>query len=270
MQPSMYKKKVGAEVLNSDANSVEQYESAKNEYASSKNVQGTNSTEEEKTPMHPRIKFLRKLYILLFVQLLIATALVFTVNMSSTFESALKASWFVFIPFVLLLIGMCLSVWVVRKKVTAAPLNWVIYVIFTALLAMTSAWGAAIGSSLLALNIFLTATLIVFSLFIYSLIVKAELTYQDAALFVVGSILATFELFLLFSKIRFDHLVFVAMGELIFAFYIIYDTQTMVNGTTMWSPNEWVIGTVIIYADLIHLIMKFCDLIRNLIMKERS
>ena len=112
---------------------------------------------------------------------------------------------------------------------------------------------------------------VAFSLFIYVMASKAELTYQGATLFIIGGLMLIFQVFLIFTKANFNSMVFIFFAEIFFAYYIIYDTQTNVSGSNYnWSKDCWISGAVVIYVDIFILFLRLCELMRQLIIRERN
>jgi len=66
-------------------------------------------------------------------------------------------------------------------------------------------------------------------------------------------------------------MVFISAGATVWAFYLVYDTQTIVSGAKYeWSRDDWVVGAVLVYMDVFILFLRLCELIRQLIIKERN
>jgi protein lifeguard len=190
-----------------------------------------------------RIPYLRKLYFMLFLQWLIVGIITFCAWYFADFKSFLASYKWIGAITGSVAIGISLFVLYARRPASRFPLNWIFYLLFTAALALTFAWFVAIGNSDVALMVFISAGAVSLSLFIYALTTKTELSYQGPSLFVLGAILLVFQIFLIFTDIRFDHMIFITMGEIVWSFYLIYDTQTIVSGAKYdWSKDDWVGG----------------------------
>ena len=221
--------------------------------------------------VHPRILYIRKLYLMLFIQLLIVSIITFCAWYFSDFKNFLnKYHWILTVSLVLSLILLFFSLFF-RKFAAKMPLNWIIYILFTLLISFCFSYAVALGNSDVALMVFVTGAAVCFSLMIYALTTKTELTYQGASLYVLGSILLTFQLFLIFTDVTFTHVIFVCVGEVLFAFYLVFDTMTYVSGSLYkWEKEDSVSGAVVIYLDVFLLFLRLCELLRQLIIKERN
>jgi len=55
----------------------------------------------------------------------------------------------------------------------------------------------------------------------------------------------------------------VCVGEVVFSFYLIYDTQTNVSGVKYdYEKDDYISGAVVVYSDVLILVLKMCELIR--------
>lgn len=222
--------------------------------------------------VHPRIKFLRKLYFLIFLQLLVCGILTISVYMVEELREELNQipTYLILIPLgmasVLLLLVFCQ-----RKYVSKLPLNVLVYIVFTCFLAFFFAWITILDSTLIILMFLISACAIAFSLLIYVLTTKTELTYQGASLFVLGAIFLVFQIFILFTEAKVDYLICGVLINIVWGFYLIYDTQTNVSGVKYdWAKDDSFSGAVLIYMDVFVLVLRFCELVRQLVIRERN
>ena len=138
-------------------------------------------------------------------------------------------------------------------------------------MAFCFAYGAVSSFSNECFMILVGVWLISASLLIYVLTTKCEITYQGATLFILAAIFLGLEGFLLYSSMSLLSIMIISIAEIIWGFYIIYDTQTIVSGVKYdWNTDDCVSGAIGIYMDVIVLILRLCELIKNLIVKERN
>lgn len=238
-------------------------------------ISNPNEIYEEKfsiPQVHPRIHYLRKLYFLLFIQLLICAIWTFCVYYIESLQEDLYQSpaYLVLLPFFALIVVLIL-VFCQRNLFSKKPLNILIYLLFTCFLAFSFAWITVLDSTWILLMLLTNACCISFTLLIYVLTTKTELTYQGASLFVLGAIFLVFQGFLLFTDAQIEYLICGLIIDVLWGFFMVYDTQTNVSGAKYdWENDDCFAGAVLIYADIFILILRLCELIRQLIIRERN
>jgi len=66
-------------------------------------------------------------------------------------------------------------------------------------------------------------------------------------------------------------MIFIALAEIVFAFYFIYDTQTVISGAKDdFELEDSISGAVLFYIDIVILFFKFCELVRDLLISSTS
>ncbi len=224
------------------------------------------------TQAHPRIKYLRKLYFLIFLQLFICGICTIFVYLFQELQEDISQipSYLILIPLFLVLI-MLLLIFFQRKLVSKTPLNILVFIAFTCFLAFSFAWLTALDETEILLMFLISACSIALSLFLYVLTTKTELTYQGASLFVLGAIFLVFQLFILFTETAIIYLICGLILDVVFGFYLIYDTQTSISGAKHdWEKDDAYSGAALVYIDIAVLVLRFCELVRQLIIRERN
>ena len=220
---------------------------------------------------HPRIIFLRKLYSSLLIQLLLISIISFNAYYFEDFKSALISSPIIFSVCLILTLLSSLAVLIFRRAMAKFPFNLIVYTFFSLTLAFSLACIVSYYNSEGILMLFTSPASVVFALLIYVFTTKYEISYQGTALFVFAALLFNFQMFLIYTEIPFNILMYILIAEAIFSFYLVYDTQTLISGTKYnWQKDDWISGAVIVYIDVFILIIKFCELIRQLIIRDRN
>ena len=221
--------------------------------------------------VHPRILYIRKLYFMLSLQLLLVGIFTSSAYYSSQFKLFLSShSWIFFVSLGLGVLILFMAFFF-REKLKLPVINWIVFIFFTLCLSFNFSYLVSIDKSDLALMVFITTFFVNFSLLIYSLTTKIELTYQGASLFIFASLLFSLQIFLIFTAANFGGMILVLIGELIFSYYLVFDTQTLISGNLYnWDKEDWISGAVVIYIDIFFLFLRLCDLLRQLIFKERN
>lgn len=221
---------------------------------------------------HPRVQHLKKLYFMLFLQQSISLALsIFTLYDMDFVDFLLSYKKIIFPLAILFILMIIILAFFCRTPFSQFPLNYFVYLIFTASLAFFDAYFITFDSSYSFLMIVVACWFTVLSLWVYSLTTKCEFTYQGATLFLLASVMLVMEGFLLYSSVRLDIVLLIVLAQLIWGYYLVYDTQTVVSGVKYdWNKDDYVLGAIGVYIDIIVLFLRLCELIKNLIVKERN
>ena len=218
-----------------------------------------------------KVYFLQRLYFWLVIQYILIGVTCYCAYKFSDFSNFLKNEISFTIVFFCIGVITLLVTYFGKPKTNKIPLNLVCFILFTAGLAFTFAWIVVKGHPQICLMVFLTTGLIIMALFGSVMTTKSDLTYQSATLFIVGALLLSFNIFMIFTSVSFFLIIFVTLGLSLFAFFLVYATQTNIAGSKRLRTNDDPIsGAVLIYIDFFVMIAKTCDLLRQLIIRERS
>ncbi|XP_063976605.1 protein lifeguard 1 isoform X2 [Diachasmimorpha longicaudata] len=202
--------------------------------------------------------FIRKVYSILMVQLLITAAAIswfmYHAPTRRFVHSHPAVFWSVFIITIVLIIVMACCTNVRRK----APMNFIFLFIFTvaeAILLATVASSYNADAVLMAAGI-TAAVCLALTLFAFQ--TKYDFTGCHTVLFVALVVLMLFGIIVTFidgSKVM--HLVYASLGALLFSFYLIYDTQMMLGGKHKYSvsPEEYIFAALNLYLDVVNIFM---------------
>ena len=220
---------------------------------------------------HPRISHLRKLYFLMALQWTFTLMISILTMKFEEFSIILSENSFILYVSLLTTILILLFTFFFRSAASQMPVNLLVYFFFTVSIAFCFAYGVIYDESLSCFMILMGGFLISLSLLMYVLTTKCEITYQGATLFILASIFIVLEGFLLYSSMKVVIVLMVSFAEVMWGFYVVYDTQTMVSGVKYdWNKDDYVSGAVKVYVDVIVLFLRLTELIKNLIVKERN
>jgi len=221
----------------------------------------TNSFSEKSV----RLGFIRKVYSILSVQLVITMAIIgiFTLDSVKRYSADNPYLWIMamVIMFVSLITLACCEG--VRRK---TPHNFIFLGLFTLaegfmLGTVTARYRA--DEVLMAVGVCAAITL---ALTIFAFQTKIDFTAMGGVLiavlvcFVLFGLIAAF-----FPASRTLNLVYAGIGTIIFSLYIVYDTQLMVGGSHKYSlsPEEYVFASLNLYLDIVNLFMYILSIIGN-------
>ena len=205
-----------------------------------------------------RLGFMRKVYSILSLQLLLTTAVagIFYIDPIRSYAqgNGYWLIWVALIPsFICLIVMSCCEG--VRRK---SPGNMVFLGIFT--LAEGFLMGIVVSTHsakevLIALGI---CVVVVFGLTIFALQTKIDFTAMRGALLVALLCLMMFGFFAaIFQGNNILKLVYASIGAFIFGLYIIFDTQMMMGGKHKYAldPEEYIFASLNLYLDIINLFL---------------
>jgi len=165
--------------------------------------------------------------------------------------------WILWISLILSII-VVIPMACVRTLRVSFPINFILLAIFTItegiILGMVS-MKYDTDAVIIAAGI---TTVIVFSLTIFAFQTKVDFTMMGGMLLCVLVVFMLFGLVAIFlPQSRTLHMVWGALGALIFSVYLVYDTQMMIGGDHKYSisPEEYIFAALAIYLDIINIFM---------------
>lgn len=207
--------------------------------------------------------FIRKVYSILMVQLLITAGIIsLFLFHTPTRRFVQQNSWLwilaVIISFAAVIaIACCGSV---RRK---APGNYILLGVFTLAEGfMLGMFSGNFNSQEVFLAVAITAVLC-FALTLFAFQTKWDFTVMGAGLFIAVICLMLFGFLALIFQSRIMTLVYASIGALIFSLYLIYDTQMIMGGKHKYSisPEEYVYASLALYMDIVNIFVYILTII---------
>ncbi|XP_048487599.1 protein lifeguard 1 isoform X3 [Plutella xylostella] len=211
-----------------------------------------------------RRAFIRKVYSILMVQLLITMGFIalFLYHTPTKLWVARNPFmfWIAFIATFVCLISMaCCSN--VRRQ---SPTNFIFLGIFTVCQSFLLGISASMYSaSEVMLAVGITAA-VCFALTIFALQTKYDFTVMGGFLLCAVVVLMLFGIICIFiPSNRIVTLVYASLGALIFSLYLVYDTQLMMGGKHKYSisPEEYIFAALNLYLDIINIFLYILTII---------
>jgi len=206
-----------------------------------------------------RNAFVRKVYSILFCQILATCIVGGSISQSTSAMSWIVAHvWAFYVPLIGTLINLGLLYW----KRHSHPLNFVLLSTFTVMGAFTLGVTVSFFDNvivmqalLITLGVFLGLTLFTF---------QSKYDFSGLGPWLFGGLIALVMtglvgIFIPFSRTM--DLVFAIGGCLIFSGYVVYDTY-MINNRL--SPDEFIVGSISLYLDFINLFLSILRLLSNM------
>jgi len=209
--------------------------------------------------------FIRKVYGILSVQLLVTMAVAGLFFIPSVQGYASQNPWllaFGFIPvFVCMIVFACCDQ--VRRK---SPGNYICLAIFTLAEGLLMGFVISVYEAnevMMAIGI---TVILVLALTIFAMQTKIDFTAMAGVLLVGLLCLMLFGLLILFfPNNKVVNIVYASLGAFIFGVYIVFDTQMMMGGKHKYAldPEEYIFASLNLYLDIINLFMYILSIIGN-------
>ncbi|KAF4688345.1 Transmembrane BAX inhibitor motif-containing protein 4 [Perkinsus olseni] len=218
----------------------------------------------EGIPTYVRHNFIRKVYSILAVQLIVTAAIAVPFALYPEKFVGPKTVALVYLS-VFLTLGIMIAIMCAPSIMRKYPTNYIVLTIFTAAEGfmvgiITSRYD--INSILLAVGI---VAIVVMGLTAYAFQTKHDFTGMGPYLFVATLVLALFGLmFLFFGSTPVLHKVYAGIGALIFSMYLVYDTQLIAGGKHnkySFSLDDYCFAAMSLYIDIIQLFIYILSLV---------
>ncbi|XP_014207236.1 protein lifeguard 1-like [Copidosoma floridanum] len=205
-----------------------------------------------------RQAFIRKVYSILMVQLLITFGIVaiFTYHMP-TKKFAWSNPWIMWAcliaTFVLLISMACCTS--VRRE---APMNYIFLGLFTFAEAIMLGFASSVSNQKYVIMAVGITAVICFSLTLFAFQTKIDFTGMGTYLFIAAIVFMLFGIIMMFFRpSNTMHLVYSSIGALLFSFYLVYDTQLMIGGSHKYSvsPEEYIFAALNLYLDIVNIFL---------------
>ncbi|XP_053111425.1 protein lifeguard 4 [Hemicordylus capensis] len=205
--------------------------------------------------VHIRMAFLRKVYSILSVQILLTTVTSAAFLYSSTIRTFVHES-----PALILvsLLGSLVVIVALTLYRHQHPVNLYLLFGFTLLEALTVAITVTFYEVSVVLQAFILTSAVFLALTIYTLQSKRDFSKVGAGLFTCLWILLLSGFLRLFFYSEVVEVVLAAAGALLFCGFIIYDTHLLMHKL---SPEEYILAAINLYLDIINLFLHLLRLL---------
>ncbi|XP_059539504.1 protein lifeguard 4 [Myotis daubentonii] len=205
--------------------------------------------------VHIRMAFLRKVYTILSLQVLLTTVTSAIFLYFESIRTFVHESPALILVFAIGSLGSIFALILNRHK---HPLNLYLLFGFTLLEALSVACVVTFYDVYIILQAFVLTTAVFLGLTMYTLQSKKDFSKFGAGLFAVLWILCLSGILRLFFYSETVELVVAAVGALLFCGFIIYDTHSLMHRL---SPEEYVLAAINLYLDIINLFLHLLRLL---------
>jgi len=196
-----------------------------------------------------RMGFLRKVYGILSVQLILSTVTAGIIRFSPWSHFHIRENpWVVMVMlFSSMVLLVCLHI---KRKET--PVNFILLGFFTFSEAFTVGVIVTYYDQVVVLQAFILTTLVVVGLTVYTLQTKRDFSKWGAGLFAGLLVLIIGGFLQIVLASAWLETVMAIGGALLFCGFIIYDTHVIMH---QLSPEEYILATINLYLDIINLFL---------------
>lgn len=222
----------------------------------------SNQTNMASIQKEIRLNFIRKVLGILGAQLFLTTLFcIFSMTSKAFLEFQKRNIGLFFLcligSIVIMVLLYCFD-YLVRK----VPNNYIMLGLFTFFESYMVSFICGVSNPRTVLMAALMTFSMVIALGLYAFHTKTDFTLQGGALFVFGCGFLMLTIFGLFTNNKFFHIFLCVIGIILFGFYLIYDIQLILgNKTIMLDTDEYIIGALILYTDIISLFLKILELL---------
>ena len=212
-----------------------------------------------------RLGFVQKVYGLLTCQLLF-TVLMCIISMTSKSFLNFQVEYYgLFIFFLVLNLVIMIALFCFPNTAKNVPYNYILLGLFT----FSESW---IVSAMCGLTdpkiVFMAAVMtlgITVALTLYAITTKTDFTIYGGLMYILGMALLLFGIFAMFTDNRIVNIIICIVSIIILGIYLIYDTQLIIgNRKHSLDIDDYIIGALMLYVDIITLFLELMDLLRNL------
>ena len=219
---------------------------------------------KEEIEVNIRLGFIRKVYGILTVQLLLTTLFSLWCMFSDSLKIFLithRLLYFLAIIFelVIMIVMMCC-----RGVTRSFPINYILLATFTVLESYIVGLICAFSNPKVVFMAACMTLIITFLLTIYAITTKTDITTKGSILFLISGVLFCLVIFNFFFRMKILHVIICCIGVLIAGFYIVYDTQLIVgNKRELLEIDDYILGSFFLYIDIINLFLYLLSLFNS-------
>eukprot|EP00922_Rhytidocystis_sp_ex-Travisia-forbesii_P015180 GHVS01022666.1.p1 GENE.GHVS01022666.1~~GHVS01022666.1.p1 ORF type:complete len:299 (+),score=41.08 GHVS01022666.1:489-1385(+) len=213
-----------------------------------------------------RHAFVRKVYCILFLQLLYTFGFGLVFSLVKAARVWLQRYWwialiFMIVGFVAIIVMSCKPD-IGRRY----PTNYVMLLLVTVCMSWTIALaGATSTSSAFAIAAGITAV-VCLGLTIFAIQTRWDFTGCSVFVFVALLVLIVFGIICAIMRTHIMDIVYSSLGALLFSFILVYDTQQVVGGKHrkyQYSLDDYVFGALTLYIDVLNLFLMILSLTKS-------
>ena len=217
-----------------------------------------------------RLKFVKKVYGILSMQLCMITLMCLLSNLSTNVK--LFIINYIYIEYLMIFISLvtCIALNFIRNLSREVPKNYILLGAFTFAESYIIAYICSIYDPETVLIAAILTLGVVLTLTGYAFNTKTDFTNLSTILYVLLILLIMAGFIAIIFRSDFLYTIYCACGALLFAVYIIMDTQMIAGGgSRKIDLDDYILGAMMLYLDYINLFIKIVHWVAK-IMKDQS
>lgn len=215
---------------------------------------GSNLAEN---PIDVRMKFLRKVYGLLTLQLLLTIVVAGSIAYTPVLRDVIFSFPLILVMCILMSLILLIVLHIKRHQF---PINCVLLTAFTVMMAMMVGATVSLYEVEVVIKAIALTLVITISLTLYTFQTKSDFTNIGSVLIIGLMIIIGVGLMNLFIRSTELELVLAGVSAFIFSLYIVFDTQMMMKKI---SPDEYIVAVINLYLDIINLFINLLRIING-------
>jgi FtsH-binding integral membrane protein len=210
-----------------------------------------------------RLGFIRKVYGILSLQLLLSTFMcLLSMYSQSFFKFQMENAWLIIFSFLVTLILPCLGL-CFTDMFRKVPSNYIFLFTFTFFESYIVSCICGMTSPRL---VFMAAAMtfgMVLGLTVYASTTKRDLTLQGGFIFILGFSVLLLAIFAMFTTNPFVHILISSLWVFVFGLYLVYDTQLILgNGELKLTVDDYIWASFMLYLDIINLFLNLLQILK--------
>lgn len=230
----------------------------------SENIYSQAKEEEIRSEINTTIRlgFIRKVYGILSIQLLITTIFTFYAMISQSLKEFMVTHLGILIVIFILLIILPIIIVCCQGIMRQVPQNYIILFLFTLAESYCVAFICAYTRPEVVFMAAAMTCVMVVTLTLYAINTKTDITMQGGLFFILSAALFLFVIFSWFTRNSLIQIIIALICVVLFSLYIIYDTQIIMgNKQDMIQVDDYILGAFMIYTDIISLFLQLLKII---------
>jgi protein lifeguard len=227
-----------------------------------RNSKGHLLNEYDRINVGIRLGFVKKVYSILSLQLLMTTIMcLFSMYSKSFFQFQAENFGLLLFSILMTAILPCLSL-CFNDLFRKVPHNYIFLTTFTF---FESYLVSFICGATNPRIVFMAASMtfaMVLGLTLYAMTTKTDLTMQGGLLFIIGMGVLLFSLFAMFTNNKIVHVVLSTVFVILFGVYLVYDTQLILgNGELKLTVDDYILASFMLYLDIVNLFINLLQIL---------
>jgi len=208
--------------------------------------------------VYVRMGFLRKVYGILSMQLLVTTITACVLRFTPIIRSYVNQNHWMVLAAMALSIVLVIALYVKRRE---TPTNYILLTAFTAVEAYTVGVVVTYYDDVVVIQAFILTAAVAFTLTMYTLQSKRDFSKMGGALFAGLCILILSGFVQAFLGSSSFEILMAGGGALLFSLFIVYDTHMIMQRL---SAEEYILATIELYLDILNLFLEILRLLEAL------